>query len=914
MQRIFKRVIRVVLAFVVLWCASELWTVIDADAQQRTRRQTTNRGRLWMSYRNNGTAGHSLDGGNIFGPEVGGAYPGQWTATVSAGIVNRERRNDLSRGNGIWVMARSDDGQRFVSAGGPRKPSTDIFPVQHNPLNSAEGAMALWRSVWRDGGRPFNLFNYGQNDALYWPRMKAMKIKSHFVNGEAQEYEFDNNTYGGLAQAGFPPGPDKVQPIDYFMWGYGHYPLNKESFKEMLESSYKTVRAGLNQMRSNGVKPNDPRLSPELWGENVLVTGWTQSSGITVKRTAHAYSTPGTDNGQLLAVPAPDGSQSSIMTTGDYDDFLINEIEFWNNGDINGDGSADPGYPKQLDEVYIVVKNGFINGKLGAQWVPAGGANSSAWNLVQPSSQDDYWRYTQAENYDHPELMTNYKGNPMHMTYIYDGDAVARLWNDTGEPYTRSRAQHQFVSTSNIKDGTLLASQFIGTVTLASGTADQPFNEMDAAAGYVLPQGPQPHAVFRWQMYSTASGDDPNEGTHGSNQLFDIYSDAAKTVGDLETDRFVGNHNNEELGAWMDAQVFGPYTLAPGKKAKVVFAYVASTPANSARYRANTEQYARPYEWTWAEQNMVNELELGHEAIWSHANEAQKLYDLGFDGLNQPPDTKVNGRTNLNSNIELTWSGIDDSAIDPDLGRPDVLGYRIYRGEELRSGPWKLLATIPKAVGADGERQLPSNAPAGASFLNTPWAEGNEQPAEAEVDGPFRWGSYKFIDPEPEPGFVYHYSVRAYDEQGLEAGHSDERNQFLFSPAGIVPRVTSSIINGQNESMSLPIRVVPNPWVQGNNDHSYGTARIRWVNVPSRCTLYIYTLTGDLAWRQTFDTLDPQQGLPAPQAEVEWDTHTVSLNANTKGRLNAGAYIWAVESHHPDSMGKIQKGLFVIVN
>ena len=893
---------------------SELYMAIDADAQQRTRRRTTNRAKLWVSLRNNGTLGHSLDGGNIFGAEVGMAYPGRWTSTYRSGIVNRVNRQDNSRGNGVWVMARTDDGRKFVSQGGPRQPSADIFPVQHNPRNNVESIAPIWRSVWRDGGRPFNLFNYGQNAALYWPRMRIMKITHNFVNGEPVEYEYDVGTYGGLGQAAFPPGPDKVEPIDYYNWGYGFYPLNQESFKQMLESSYNRVRAGLNQMRSNGVATNHPRLSPELFSENLLVTGWTQASGITVKRMVHAYSTPGTDNDVMIPVPTPDGKQSSIMTRGDYDDFLLTEMEFWNNGDTDGDGSADPGYPKQLDEVYIVVKNGFIASKTGAEWVPAGGSNSNAWNLVQPSTQDDYWRYTQADNYDYPEYAYNYKGAPMHLTYVYDGDAVARLWNDYGEPYTRSRAQHQYVSTSNFKDGTLLSPQYIGMMPIATGTPDHPFNALDRKGGYVSPQGPQPHAVLRWRMYSSALGDDPHGGTHGENRLFDIYSDAAGVVGDHETDRMVQYHDNEELGAWIDAQVYGPYTLGPGDKAKVVIAYVAGMASNAAKYRMDTANYARPYEWNWQQQSLVDELELGLEAIYAHGNEAQKLYDLGFDGLNQPPDVKVNGMTTLQGNIELNWSGIADTAIDPDLGRPDVIGYRIYRSDFMRAGPWKLLATIPKAVGPEGERQLSAGAPAGASFINQPWAEGQEDPAEAEVDGPFRWGTYMFTDQEPQAGFIHHYSIRAFDEQGLETGHSDERNQYLFPADGIVPRLTSALLSHENETMSLPIRVVPNPWVQGRDEHSYGAPRIRWVNVPSRCTLYIYTLTGDLAWRQTFDSLDPQRGNPVARGEIEWDTHTVGLNANTRGRLNAGTYIWAIESHHPSSMGEIQKGLFVIVN
>ncbi|MDE2700000.1 MAG: hypothetical protein OXI23_14100, partial [Gemmatimonadota bacterium] len=779
MQRIFKQFTRVLLAFVVLWGASELYMLIDAEAQQRTRRRTTNRGKLWLSMRNNGTLGHSLDGGSTFGVEVGMSYPGRWVSTYRAGIVNRVNRPDNSRGNGMWVMARTDDGRKFVSQGGPRQPSADIFPIQHNPRNNVEGIASIWRSVWRSGARPFNLFNWGQNAALYWPRMRNMKITHSFVNGEPVEYLYGNATgFGSLPQRAFPPGPDRVEPMDYYNWGYGFYPLNKEGFKQMLESSYRRVRAGLNQMRANGVKPNDPRLAPELFSENLLVTGWAQASGITVKRMIHAYSTPGTDNDVMIPVPTPNGKQSSIMTTGNYDDFLLTEIEFWNNGDTDGDGKANAGYPKQLDEVYIVVKNAFVPSRTGAEWVPAGGSNSHAWNLVQPSTQDDYWRYTQADNYDHPEYAYNYKGAPMHLTYAFDGDAVARLWNDYGEPYTRSRAQHQYVSTSNILDGTLLSPQYIGMMPIATGTSDHPYNALDRKGGYVKPQGPQPHAVFRWRMYSSALGDDPHGGTHGENQLFDIYSDAAGVLGENDTDRMVQHHDNDELGAWIDAQVYGPYTLGPGDKAKVVVAYVGGMASNAAKYRMDTANYARPYEWNWQQQSLVNELELGLEAIYANGNEAQKLYDLGFDGLNQPPDVKVNALTNLEGNIDLDWSGVADTSIDPDLGRPDVLGYRIYRSDFMRVGPWKLLATIPKAVGSEGERQLPSDAPPGASFDNEPWAEGLEDPLPMEIDGPFRWGTYRFTDSEPEPGFIYHYSVRAFDEQGLETGHSDERNQY----------------------------------------------------------------------------------------------------------------------------------------
>ncbi|MCZ6633176.1 MAG: hypothetical protein O7G87_07205, partial [bacterium] len=259
--------------------------------------------------------------------------------------------------------------------------------------------------------------------------------------------------------------------------------------------------------------------------------------------------------------------------------------------------------------------------------------------------------------------------------------------------------------------------------------------------------------------------------------------------------------------------------------------------------------------------------------------------------------------------------GIDDTAIDPDLERPDVLGYRVYRSDFMRVGPWKLIATIPKAEGPSGEKQLPAGAPNNSSYAskysNEAWIELNDPgPAPEDVEL-YKWGTYTFIDKTLEPGFKHLYSIRAYDEQGLEIGNSDMRRQNSFPVTGVSLKVVSF---NDADRMATPIRVVPNPWVQGDNDHSYGAARIRFINVPSRAKLFIYTITGDLIWRQIFDSLDPTVGQPNPTAEFEWDTATVNLNINTTGRLNAGTYIWAIESLHPDSFGQVQKGIFLIVN
>ena len=68
MQRIWKRFVRVLLAFVVLWGAAELWNAIDVEAQQRTRRRTTNRGETLVVDAEQWHAGALAGRGRYFRP------------------------------------------------------------------------------------------------------------------------------------------------------------------------------------------------------------------------------------------------------------------------------------------------------------------------------------------------------------------------------------------------------------------------------------------------------------------------------------------------------------------------------------------------------------------------------------------------------------------------------------------------------------------------------------------------------------------------------------------------------------------------------------------------------------------------------------------------------------------------------
>ena len=113
--------------------------------------------------------------------------------------------------------------------------------------------------------------------------------------------------------------------------------------------------------------------------------------------------------------------------------------------------------------------------------------------------------------------------------------------------------------------------------------------------------------------------------------------------------------------------------------------------------------------------------------------------------------------------------------------------------------------------------------------------------------------------------------------------------------------------NAVFDSMSVPIRVVPNPYRLDYNDplHMYPDAadpyKLRFINLPKNCIIRIYSSSGDLVFEK--------KHLNAQSAEESWRQNTISFS----GRVVSGIYFWVVESFDPASYGKVQKGTLAIV-
>jgi hypothetical protein len=154
------------------------------------------------------------------------------------------------------------------------------------------------------------------------------------------------------------------------------------------------------------------------------------------------------------------------------------------------------------------------------------------------------------------------------------------------------------------------------------------------------------------------------------------------------------------------------------------------------------------------------------------------------------------------------------------------------------------------------------------------------------------------------PAQAMYFSVTAFDQGDPQTG---------LSPLEASRQINATLVYpldnwDQVKAEDLKVVVYPNPYrIDGNYDvngyeegGTYGK-RIRFANLPPRCTIRIYTLDGDLV-KEIDHEKDPQ----ALDATVgEWDL----ISRNTQAVVS-GIYLFSVEDKES---GKNQVGKFVII-
>jgi hypothetical protein len=301
---------------------------------------------------------------------------------------------------------------------------------------------------------------------------------------------------------------------------------------------------------------------------------------------------------------------------------------------------------------------------------------------------------------------------------------------------------------------------------------------------------------------------------------------------------------------------------------------------------------------------------LTYEELSRRAIVAQRAYDLDYIVPVPPPSPRLKVVARKNA-LDYYWDNTPEDFVDPTspIGK-DFEGYRVYIGQSRDT--LDLVAQIDEVVPPHDSTGF-NSWPADCGQVTPP----RSMPDTLRLCPPVTIDGvtyhYKYTVQNLRDGFKYFSSVTAYDIgtpdiESLESGISQNETVSVPAPAA-------------GEIAGGGITVFPNPYVveaawdrgQQARDHY-----LWFANLPQRCTIHIYTLSGDLIYATDFDgrSYDGSnaRGIYRPGSDLKavlsgnmfgWDMIT------RQGQAAAtGLYMWAVEDK---STGKRQTGKFLLV-
>ncbi len=268
-----------------------------------------------------------------------------------------------------------------------------------------------------------------------------------------------------------------------------------------------------------------------------------------------------------------------------------------------------------------------------------------------------------------------------------------------------------------------------------------------------------------------------------------------------------------------------------------------------------------------------------------HSRFAQRAFDRGYKVPVPPPSPrfKVVARDRA---LDLYWDDSPEAFADSTGPRPlDFEGYRLYAGEDRND--LRLIAQFDLAT-----------SPNDTTGFNTEFGA-IQLPPSTTIDGVEY--HYRYTIPALKNGFKYFAAVTAYDLgnteiESLESGIPQNKTLAIPAPA-------------PGEKERGKVFVFPNPyrvearWDRGRQvrDHY-----LWFTNLPERCTLRIYTLSGDLVYETPFVGsqyhAEGARGVYDPRSELDVSPPTLSgttfaWNMITReGQAAAtGLYLYSVE-------------------
>lgn len=247
-------------------------------------------------------------------------------------------------------------------------------------------------------------------------------------------------------------------------------------------------------------------------------------------------------------------------------------------------------------------------------------------------------------------------------------------------------------------------------------------------------------------------------------------------------------------------------------------------------------------------------------------------------------------------------------SIDPVSRKKDFEGYRLYRtnpGDDLSGNLLDKKNLIAQWDSAGND--IGYNNGFAAITLNTP----------ITFEGDSTTYTHKYEMSGLQSGWQYLFILTAFDKGNVELNIESLESSYLENAFSVFTGANAQAIteNGNNR-----VGVYPNPYYgtaawDGNTSRS---KKIYFTNLPAKCTINIYTSSGDLVANlrhdastytgedsQWFDRYGQTGKKIFSGGEHAWD-----ILSNTKGAISSGVYLVVVKD---ETTGNVDIGKFAII-
>ena len=249
------------------------------------------------------------------------------------------------------------------------------------------------------------------------------------------------------------------------------------------------------------------------------------------------------------------------------------------------------------------------------------------------------------------------------------------------------------------------------------------------------------------------------------------------------------------------------------------------------------------------------------------------------------------------------------------VGLEDFEGFHVWRGVRRDGSDMVVIGEVSKEEAFKG-RATGGSLPDSVYFYDViptlrakqPWISPfgpipNGECLGTRIDLDLDPDQFFWFDCNGTNGFTYYYAVTTFDRGYTPSSGAQGLSKYDNCP---VAEGTPYACNDQRVAVELQVDaqsklynvyVVPNPVRTGSsrlttdNYHNFPDGLVRFVNCPQKCTIKIFTVSGDLVWFN--DHVDGT-------GNVEWDTKNLENE-----EVASGVYVYRIESSSDSVYGRI---------